>query len=181
MIIGICGRSRSGKDTFADFLLKHLKNARKISFATPLKDSMNTLFGFTCNKDEVDPFWKIKPRDAYIAFGTEVIRDRLGFFLNLPDKKCEDFFIHRMKKEIMNMDKQDVLIIPDVRFQNEINFIKLNGGKIVKIKRDGLKILEHKSECPDSLSDVDYMFYNNGTIEELEDKVLYFKKHFLDN
>ena len=48
MIIGICGFKGSGKDTVADYLVKH-KDFIKISFASVLKDIITILFNWENN------------------------------------------------------------------------------------------------------------------------------------
>jgi len=70
------------------------------------------------------------------------------------------------------------VIIPDVRFSNEISAIKKAGGKLIRIKRPvaGLQgfTANHASEAeqlsiPDS--EFDYVIDNDGTIPELAAKL----------
>ena len=65
------------------------------------------------------------------------------------------------------------IIISDVRYPNEANMIKNFGGQVWWIDREGIGPLnDHASE--NSLNDYPFEFYieNNGTVEELQDKVL---------
>lgn len=71
------------------------------------------------------------------------------------------------------------IVIPDVRFKNEIEAIKTAGGKVVRIKREGSGLkgqaAEHASEAeqltiPDEA--FDYVLDNsNGPLSALEEKV----------
>jgi len=75
------------------------------------------------------------------------------------------------------------VVFSDVRFINEINCIRSNGGKILLIVRSVKKLpdtvnLEHISEndlrnysVDDSNSPWDYVVENNGTLEQLSEKV----------
>lgn len=70
------------------------------------------------------------------------------------------------------------VVIPDVRFENELKGIRAAGGKVVRIKRDGAGLSGvagvHASESeqaliPDSAFDV--VVDNNSTLDELRAKV----------
>lgn len=59
-------------------------------------------------------------------------------------------------------------IITDVRFKNEAKAIKDRGGVLIKVTRKKVPQLKHESEVAlDSYEGFDYVFDNDGTIEEL--------------
>ena len=63
-------------------------------------------------------------------------------------------------------------IISDVRFMNELKYCKENNAITIRINRN-VKQLNHQSETElDNCNDFDYIIDNNGTIEDLVDKVL---------
>lgn len=63
-------------------------------------------------------------------------------------------------------------IISDVRFMNELKYCKENNAITIRINRN-VKQLNHQSETElDNCNDFDYIIDNNGTIEDLIDKVL---------
>jgi hypothetical protein len=61
------------------------------------------------------------------------------------------------------------VVIPDVRFQNEVDAVRMLGGKIIRINRESVrpKVISHPSENIDILTGVDIVVDNNGTIEDL--------------
>jgi hypothetical protein len=63
-------------------------------------------------------------------------------------------------------------IITDCRFPNEADSIKERNGIIIRVERGNIKSSNHPSETGlDDYKDFDYVIQNNGTIEELIDKV----------
>lgn len=121
--IGITGKAGAGKDTFARILADefHARNFGSVeinSFAFPLKSSCAAAFDIPKNcfelpgtKEEPDYFWGLSPRQIAQFFGTEIFREI-----------DEDFWVRLMLKHILEGEFPS-LIIPDVRFQNEAEFI----------------------------------------------------------
>ena len=65
------------------------------------------------------------------------------------------------------------VVIPDVRFQNEANWIYGNGGHVIHIVRSGIDNVEaHISEAGIGMAPHDVVIINDGTIEELYVKVI---------
>lgn len=63
-------------------------------------------------------------------------------------------------------------IISDVRFPNEAEAIKKRDGILIKVVRDNIPTMDHESETAlDNYNDWDYVIDNNGTIEDLIEKV----------
>lgn len=139
MIIGLVGFAGSGKDTVGEVLTSKFA-FKKFAFADTLKDSVSTLFGWSRHllegdtnesrefREKVDPFWSdklgedITPRMILQRMGTEVVRSNIH----------DDFWIYALEKRIQGV--KDV-VITDVRFPNEIDFIWKSGGFIVRVMR----------------------------------------------
>lgn len=137
-LIGLCGFAGSGKGTVADFLVK--QQFKKISFADTLKDVTALLFDWPRDmvegdteesrkfRETPDPFWSKKfgkdftPRQALQLMGTEAGRNVFH----------KDLWVHTTEK---NIQKHPLVIIPDVRYPNEVKFIRENEGYIVRIRR----------------------------------------------
>lgn len=123
MIIGLVGRARSGKDTVAKMIPSY--QIRRI--AQPIKDSLKCLYGWDNRhiegpyKEVIDPHVKKSPREAMIETAERVKRE-----------SGQDFFI----KMLLDTWDGKNLVIPDVRFQNEIDAIRKYGGILVKINRE---------------------------------------------
>ena len=145
-------------------------------------------------RETPDPFWSeyfresITPRIMLQRFGTDIVRNEL----------LEDFWTLRLKKYIERLPSTDNIVVSDTRHLNEINMIKSLGGKLVWVKRDPLPDYYNQAKffnyLPSmikmitkpffyKLSDIhsserdwigtcfDYVIENNGTLEELSEKV----------
>lgn len=148
MKIGILGLAGAGKDTFANMLLEHLPDFKIDRYARPLKELTCRIFGLTMEEVE-DRVIKEKPvqvsRDVMVqeVFGT--LSGVLKFTDEELDKASELFFEHfqsaraispREFQQIFGTDVvravkptawvdrlqsvQGNLIVPDVRFENEL-------------------------------------------------------------
>ena len=173
-LIGICGRKRHGKDTLGDYLVENY-GYTKIGFADALKEACRCIFGFNDdqlygNSKEIDDeFWGASPRKVLQYIGTDLFRDQLSVVL--PGVK-DDIWIKVVENKILqNPDKK--YVITDVRFANELEFIKRHGGISIKVKRDTLKATDsHISESFIDELETDAVIKNNGTLEQLYDKLM---------
>lgn len=173
MLIAITGKAGAGKSTAAEALVKSLGFV-ELAFADPLKQSVMHKFGLSEGdvysqegKKTVHPVWGITPGEILQREGTEVTRAYWG----------DDFWLRRWR---MNYDAhlgygmKDV-IVPDCRFDNEAEFIRSMGGKIVRIVRPDSGPLEgrdpnHPSERGISDKLVDTVIINDGTLEQLRSR-----------
>ena len=186
-LIGICGHARSGKDIVGSYLHSSRDNTWKLAFADPLKQAAATMFGIPEDsfyeddlKEVADPFWGVSPRQIAQFFGTEMVRQNVG---RLIPELGENFWIRRLIQTLngtgdsVAYDADDVVIISDVRFQNEYDWIISQGGIIIHLTRPGadgtVGISGHASESGISFIDPDhtYLIVNNGTLEELYEEV----------
>lgn len=200
MIIGICGFIGSGKDTVADYLV-NFHEFRRESFASTLKDAVSAVFGWDRTllegrtkearewREQVDPWWAerldmptLTPRWVLQYWGTEVCRKAFH----------DDIWIASLENKLRN--SRDHVVISDCRFPNEIASIKNAGGLIVWVRRgdlpdwyqyavaanqlgsnlalNELKMRKiHASETAWVGTDFDYEIDNNGTIDDLYQKI----------
>lgn len=162
MIIGICGKKRSGKDTVGDyFLFKY--GFKKQSFAGVLKRAVKDLFhlseeDFSGDKETILPIWGVSLRKILQFLGTDILRDQIN----------PDFHVIRT---FMEVNPEENIIFTDVRFINESLEIKKRGGIIIKISRETGIIDTHSSELEIDLIFADYVVENCGTLEELYSKI----------
>lgn len=140
MIIGICGFIGSGKGTIGN-RLSDKWNFKKDSFAAPLKDAVSIIFNWDRKmlegntkesrewREKIDDYWsdvldkEITPRLVLQLFGTESIRDVFG----------EDIWALSLINRYKNNNED--IVVTDVRFKNEIQAIRNEGGKIWHVKR----------------------------------------------
>lgn len=174
MIIGLGYKAGSGKDTVAAHLMQHRIPIYPTSFAKPLKEACEILFGLNERqlhgslKDEMDPYWGMTPRKILQRVGTECFRNSFG----------DDIWIKILKRNIFNSSCD--CVITDVRFKNEAEAIKSWGGILWRIDRPNRPIVEsHVSETElDNWNGWDKIVVNDGTKEQLFEKVDQLMKEF---
>jgi len=114
---------------------------------------------------------KITPRSAFQIVGTDIVRDYLPTVLFGEDNNIgKDFWIKRCDM-LIKKTFNDHIIFSDVRFQNEVDYIIKNGGVVIKIVRENAKDNTHSSEEIDKITGYTHLIENNGTKQELYDKL----------
>lgn len=136
--IGFTGLMESGKSTLANLLTQFLVESGYIVYVTHFANGVKKIaekeFGWDGVKDE-------KGRKLLQVIGTDC-----GRMYN------PNIWIERLVEEVgqSNADTQ-VVIIDDVRFTNEVDFIRGNNGYVVKVERLNHKLndkfISHVSEC----------------------------------
>ena len=138
MLVGLLGFIGSGKGTAGE-ILKDM-GFQPISFASGVKDVASVMFDWPREllegdtdesrewREQPDEFWSSRfgkdftPRLALQLMGTEVGRQVFH----------EDFWVDRIKK---TMDPNKNYVITDVRFMNELRFVRQNAGVLICIER----------------------------------------------
>ena len=191
-LIGIHGHARTGKDTISEYFQHQVQNCYSESFADPLKQACAAAFGISLTsfyapeeKEVTNAFWKTSPRQIAQFVGTELFREALCNLLGI--EQASTFWIRRMYGKLSGEQRgdndgdyqpDDIVIIPDVRFQNELDFILSNNGTIIHLTRPGadgiIGIPNHASEAgitfPPDNSNI-FLIENNSTLEALYEKV----------
>lgn len=174
MLIGVLGKSGSGKDTISDYICQHY-GYTKIAFAKPIKDICRIMFGFNeeqlygNEKESIDPYWGVSPRCMFQYIGTDVMRiDVQSMIPNIGT----NFWVKCTQKQILELLKDNKkVIISDVRFQNEIDLITSMGGIVIKLTRDftnlDTQMSGHISEQNIDNLIGNYLIENNDTLIEL--------------
>ncbi len=138
MIIGVLGFINSGKGTVGDILESNFL-FEKESFAKPVKDAVSAIFGWDRSQLEgdtkesrlwrelEDSFWKeripgMSPRKALQLMGTEAGRNIFH----------PDLWLYSLEKRL---NPHVNYVVTDVRFPNEMEFIKKLGGTLIRVKR----------------------------------------------
>jgi hypothetical protein len=200
MLIGIVGFIGAGKDTVADYLV-NFHEFRRESFASTLKDSISSIFGWDRTllegrtkearewRESVDHWWAdrlnmptLTPRWILQYWGTDVCRAQFH----------NDIWIASLENKIRN--SADNIVISDCRFPNEIAAVQNGGGKIFWVQRGPLPIWYdtaisanrgniqdinqlnelkvHQSETAWVGTAYDKIIDNNGPISDLYENVL---------
>lgn len=147
LIFGIAGVARCGKDTLGKHLLNKLDKNKlpclNISFASALKSDLDKFLldkfkisAFTENNSEKDLI-----RPLLVTYGTEVCR-----------KIDQDYWIKKIDKKVKSsIDNKIIVVITDVRYENEANWIKQNGGFIIHLSRIGQKPANFQEKVNDPI------------------------------
>ena len=188
IVIGICGKKGSGKDTLANYLMKSFRNkvfCTKFHFADAIKESCVLLFGL----------------DPKFIYGTDEDKNTYTHFLwenwpciNKPSEKkgpmthrefLQSFgtdFCRHIKKDIhicnlfwringKSICEDDAKIpfmalIADMRFQNEADAIKEIGGVNIFLTK-GINEDNHSSEnIIFSKESIDLIIHNDNMTKE---------------
>jgi len=129
-IIGIAGNARSGKDTLGENFVKILADqgikAKRYSFAHELKKSVDDFLireiGISAFTEDEEEKKIIRP--FLVFWGTDMMR-----------KINNNIWVEKIESSLYD---NHVNIITDLRFDNELQWIKDNKGLSVLIKRDGV-------------------------------------------
>jgi hypothetical protein len=159
VVLGLIGYKQSGKSTAAEYLNKEYGFVH-LNFKDGLIEEMKTLLpdtlremaemcGYRTTKDDdlsghdIDKLFRVKPpimRSLMQNYGTEVRRG--------DDK---DYWIQKYLMKMQSMEDNEGFpvnfVTDDVRFINEADTVRLQGGVLVRIVREDLPTYDlHQSE-----------------------------------
>lgn len=188
-LIGIHGHAGVGKDTIGAYLYATYQNVYGESFAGPLKDACSEAFGIDREefddqalKNVINEYWGVSPRMIAQFVGTELFRQGITHYGLQLKQSSQEFWVHRLAGRLtgaLNEYKNapytpgDCVVISDVRFQNEYDWIIANEGIVLHVVRPGytgnVGIQGHASEADISFHTPEATFYvdNSGTLDSL--------------
>ena len=166
MLIGISGKKKSGKDTAAKIISEQLDNSVILHFADALKLEIAQATGFSLRyiDEHKDNF-----RLILQGWGTDFRRKIYGEDYWI--KKLHEFIVEESEDNISLSDDCFNLIIADVRFQNEFDYIKSHGGIMIHMIRSVDYSDNHISETELDEVKHDYTIHNIGTEQHLAEKI----------
>ena len=158
LLLGCCGKARHGKDSVADYLVSH-HAFTKVSFASAVKESAIDHFGLS--REEV--YGEKTPKSRYIlqAIGNGC-REEFG----------RDIWIEKLRSQIAPLER---VVISDVRYLNEAEFIWGIGGSVIKVVRPNAPAIEcgadHPSEIEMESIVANFPLYNDSSLAQLYERV----------
>lgn len=170
-LIGLTGLPGAGKDSVARLLAQKQAFAQ-MSFAGPLKDGLITMLGLN-RADLQDPLAKERtiewigksPRQLMQTLGTEWGRGLVR----------EDIWIRHAQRRLDNYRRFSAkVVVTDVRYPNEADWLRRNGGELWHIQR---RLAEnvvnlHTSNIPLAvLPGSDSVIPNDEGLAQLEERV----------
>ena len=180
-------RARSGKDTAASTILKQRGENYSIDiihFAKPLKQEVNEMAIAAGGMRELfnklpytvpdwvqydpenpmdDPLCPLGKQRALLQFhGTEFRRAQ------------DEHYWTKKHAEAVEKTKARYVLVPDLRFPNEMDYVRSSHGVTIKVDRPGLPPATHASETAlEDVLDWDYILYNGSTLEEFQDSAVF--------
>jgi hypothetical protein len=131
LLVGISGKSRSGKDTLAWLLVDQLRawglDARRYGWADALKAVCRVEYGMTTKDARLLQQVGVRYRDGYRA------GDAYRASMDVP-APTPDIWVTTLLGTIAE-DAPDIAIISDCRFPNELDAITAEGGMTLRIER----------------------------------------------
>lgn len=197
MIIGLTGKKHSGKDTAFEIIKAVYPSAERRGFADKLKESAAALLDVNAEWFNIEKFSTNKLiygnyrhegfndtkdisltiREFLQRYGTEAHRNIFG----------EDFWLEQClptdKLSLLNYDAAQwnreletyinpLIVVTDVRFNNEAEWILKLNGLIWEIRRPEIDDGDsHPSEVPISMQLIHHTLVNDGTLENFKKKV----------
>lgn len=148
-LLGFAGKAHSGKDFSADHIIQEYPNLKiaKVAFADAVRDMVRPIFDVDdiyrrgSKEDPIDGFG-VSLREILQSLGTDWGRNMVS----------EDIWVKVLDKRISERYSDfDIVIVSDIRFDNERDYIINNGGKVISItgakdKHNKSKFSEHASE-----------------------------------
>lgn len=175
-IIAFGHRKRVGKDLACNLLFRHLrlnkKDVQKSGFAHELKVICNQLYGWGGLQL---PSYYDKPENEYLrevpleAFGKTPRQMWIEVSQNLK-AVYNDTWLNLL---VNKYNKANILLISDLRFPNEVDYIKSNGGIVVRI--DNPRVPHSDDPADVALANYDgwdQIILNDGTVEEYNTKLI---------
>lgn len=180
IIVAIAGKKYSGKNTFGRFLKKELEehsiDTDLVSFAGSIKEVISIMTGIK-NLESYKEL-PIKELVEYREYSTP------DYLVPLENLSKRDLMIKTAEalsgifgkesfaKKLLSDNKENNIIITDLRFKHEYNMLKEKGAILIKITRKNLQSTStHISEVDlDDLEDeaFDFIIENDSSLEELE-------------
>ena len=185
--LGLAGKKGVGKDEAARVLAVKLNQegiATSIThFADPLKRLCHDIFGIPnellWGSDEDKNTLTSVPKPI-VGWGKSSEQAEFFTVRELLQYIGTDLFRNQLQSEVWantpfvaDWKSQDLVIIADVRFPNEVEKIREHGGAVFNIRRSGITTSSHLSEIAlDNYQfDEHNIYMNTGTLQELHNWV----------
>lgn len=157
-----------GSNTYSPFEVKKyagkLKTIASLLTGIPVEKFEDQEF----KKQQMNPEWNMTYREFLQRLGTEAMRD--GLHTNV--------WVNALFADYKPLTYSDIggweypnWIITDMRFPNEMDAVKKRKGITIRVVRPGTNVGTHPSETALDDADFDYEIINDGTIEDLVEKV----------
>ena len=199
LLVGLMGRKRSGKDTFARVLLDE-HGFQRVSYADPLREAalrLDPIVGRPGYRGHLAPTRDVRLSEVVGELGWELAKDlvpevravlqRLG--TDVVRTMAPDLWVDQAMQRVDALREpiayawggrviagEYPVVLTDVRFPNEADAIRDRGGLLLRVVRPRhvVDLDAHPSETALDDYPEDAVIANEGTVEELEGVARYF-------
>ncbi len=157
MLIALTGKMTSGKTALAQELCRTL-GFKKFAFGDQVK--IHCIKAGLLTQEESDqktPY----ARFIWQHIATNLIRDQVD----------QNYWIKKLDIDIRAYKREKDIIIDDLRFFNEADYVRSKGGYIIRITRPDIiateKELAHRSEAEQDNIQANYIIENEARLQDL--------------
>lgn len=173
MKVALFGKIRSGKDTVGEILINEY-GCTRVAFGDGIKKIIDEFFPEAWDNG--------KPRHHYQFIGQKLRELNPDVWVNNLIKRAEDIRL----QNLIYRGVSTSFVVTDGRQANEAVKLREQGYTIVVVETDEttriermrqagdnftLEMLRHETELQVDLIEPDYVINNNGTLEDLKNKV----------
>lgn len=182
-VIALTGPKGSGKDTVAQLILELYPDydVTMVAFADPIKKAVEHIFQLPIegaelnNHQAYDKFKRSRLHFDLPGIGMQAIDTRhvvreLGMLMRSYDEKQFNEYV-RSVVERQRAYPKSIVVVTDMRFDNEYMLLRSLNAKIVKIKRPSYHYDGHITERGFDDELVDKVLMNDGDLAYLRTRV----------
>jgi hypothetical protein len=180
MLIGVSGKARSGKDTFAEMLSRELQEQTGqayvlMAYAHELKLKVQKDFDLSYEQlwgeeKEIEDkrYRKHTDKDEMVYWTAREIMQNYGQFFRTINY---DFWVDHLFNVVKEKEYKTV-IITDLRHVNEVNAVVDRGGFHIRVEREEAEATHNKQHISETALDeghrIDFTVNNYWTLKELK-------------
>lgn len=188
-LVGFHAPARAGKDTAIDFIQRNFicsalafsdilyEEVQKAYLVAP--DILRSVEAKEAKLQQMSPKSCLDDKFASLLLKLGFALDEamsprqvLQFWGDYRRGQDPQYLINATANKILKCP-HDVVLISGVRSQDEVEFIRKNGGFLVHLQRlSAVPVNDHKIETPLPMQENDIYIENNGTLGELEAKAI---------
>jgi len=174
-ILGVMGPAGCGKDTVAGLLKKY--NYTRVASADAMKQDAVRYFSVQLEQIENYKDCELAITSDQMEIGSFSIRHFLQTYgMDMRDRFGDNYWIDRsVNAKIKEMGQEAKIVVTDIRFQNEIDYVRSKGGQIAYITGRSALTGEHKSHISEAMANsvdikekVDFIIDNSHSLDDLE-------------